>query len=66
MGRLLNAIPNTLGEEAGQLGYFTKAEARELTAPQIPAQSASDRSNVTIKVGPVLGSWAGSSLALTE
>ena len=41
-----------LGGRPGEPGYRNKVAAKEPTTPQIPAQSASDRSNVIIKVGP--------------
>ena len=43
------------GGRPGEPGYRKTVEAKELTIPQTPAQSASDRSNVTIKVEPGFG-----------
>ena len=43
------------GGRLGEPGYRKTVEAKELTTPQTPAQSASDRSNVTIKIGPAFG-----------
>ena len=40
-------------------GYPDVAETKEATATQIIAQTASDRSNVTIKFGPVSGRSSG-------
>jgi hypothetical protein len=39
--------PTSLGEKS--TGYRNATEANEVIAPQIPAQSPSDRSNVAIK-----------------
>ena len=52
--------------------YSSRAEADILTAPQIAAHSASDRSNVTIRIEPVFGRssgarlWNGSAAGLTN
>jgi hypothetical protein len=57
----LNPLPSALCSEAGELGYPNAAEAKELTVPEIPAQSASDTSYVAIKASSASGR---SSLAL--
>jgi len=49
----------TRGGRPGEPGYRNKVAAKEPTTPQIPAQSASDRSNVMIKVVPVSGRSSG-------
>ena len=51
----MNAIPSAPCGEADKLGYPIITKAKEATVAQIPAQSASDKSKVTIRVVPVFG-----------
>jgi hypothetical protein len=54
---LVERAPQSLAEKGR--AYRNTTKANEVIAPQIPAQSASDRSKITIKVGPVPGRSSG-------
>jgi len=66
IGTLVQRYPQHTGGESRSTGLFYQNRSQRAHHPQIPAQSASDRSNVAIKVGRVLGSWAGSSQSSSE